>query len=387
MHSPKAPTLLQEIRAAILKQGPMRFRDFMEVALYHPTLGFYSSGRARIGREGDFFTSVSVGPLFGALIAHQIAEIWRRLERRAPFHLIEQGAHQGQLMGDVLQTLENEHPECAKAIEVTIVEPSAPLQAIQERALAHAAKRHRVQWVQSNTDLAPFTGIHFSNELLDAFPVHRVVWNGRGWEELYVDLGKDGLRFVPGPLSVPLLETFTNRVKGPYPAGDTTEVNIAAGAWAAELVNKLETGCILAIDYGFSRDDYYRPERSEGTLSGYSRHQRTGNPLLDPGDCDLTAHVDFTTLSEQAEACGARLLGFTDQHHFLVGLAPLHFLNSPGANPRTDSETRAFKTLMHPAMMGSRFKAICLGKNLPELPPLSGFTHAQNSRSRLGLED
>jgi SAM-dependent MidA family methyltransferase len=384
MHSAKNPTLADWIRDAILQRGPLSFRDFMDAALYHPTLGFYSSGRAQIGREGDFFTSVSVGPLFGALLAHQIAELWERLERRAPFQIIEQGAHHGQLMGDVLDTLRNEHPECFEQIQVTIVEPSAQLQAVQERALAQKAHPIHVRWVKSNAELDPFTGIHFSNELLDAFPVHRIVWNGAAWEELSVDFKNDSLQLVPRALSNPVLERFIGRLKGPYPAGYTTEVNVEAASWAAQLAGKLETGCVLAIDYGFSRDDYYRPERTEGTLSGYSRHRRTSDPLLDPGDSDLTAHVDFTTLAEQAEAAGARLHGFTDQHHFMVGLAALHFA---GCRPRTAAETRAFKTLMHPAMMGSRFKAICLGKNLPEVPPLSGFAYAQNSRAQLGLED
>ncbi len=387
MHSPNQPTLADWIRDAILNRGPLRFRDFMEAALYHPTLGFYSSGRAQIGRDGDFFTSVSVGPLFGALIAHQIAELWERLERRAPFQIIEQGAHHGQLMGDVLETLRDEHPECYEQLQVTIVEPSAKLQAAQERALAQRANPRRVQWVKSNADLVPFTGIHFSNELLDAFPVHRVVWNGTAWEELYVEFANGALQLVARAISDPILEPFIGRLKGPYPAGYTTEVNVGAASWAADLMSKLETGCILAIDYGFSREDYYRPERTGGTLSGYCRHRRTSDPLLDPGDSDLTAHVDFTTLAEQAEAAGARLHGFTDQHHFVVGLAALHFVNSPGCRPRTEAETRAFKTLMHPAMMGSRFKAICLGKNLPEAPRLSGFAYAQNSRVQLGLQD
>ena len=384
MHSPQNPTLADWIRDAILQSGPLSFRDFMEAALYHPTLGFYASGRASVGRQGDFFTSVSVGPLFGALLAHQIAELWERLERNAPFQIIEQGAHQGQLMGDVLNTLRNEHPECFEQLQVTIVEPSAQLQAVQERALEQKANPIRVRWVKSNAELDPFTGIHFSNELLDAFPVHRILWNGTAWEELSVHFKNDALQLVPRALSDPRLERFIGRLKGAYPPGYTTEVNVEAASWAAQLAGKLETGCVLAIDYGFSRDDYYRPERTEGTLSGYSRHRRTSDPLLDPGDSDLTAHVDFTTLAEQAEAAGARLHGFTDQHHFMVGLAALHFADS---RPRTDAETRAFKTLMHPAMMGSRFKAICLGKNLPEAPPLSGFAYAKNSRAQLGLED
>jgi SAM-dependent MidA family methyltransferase len=151
-----------------------------------------------------------------------------------------------------------------------------------------------------------------------------------------------------------------------------TEVNMAARSWIGQVAASLERGFVLTVDYGFSREEYYAPWRKEGTLSAYARHRRAPDPLSRPGEVDLTTHVEFDSLAEAAMAAGMHLAGFTDQHHFMVGLGAVHF--DGGENP---GDRRAFQTLMHPELMGTAFKAICFAKNFAPPRPLAGFRFAR----------
>ena len=348
--------LANELRARIAQRGPIPFREFMEAALYHPAHGYYSSGRATMGRRGDFFTNVSVGPLFGRLLARRFAEIWEKLGAPAQWTIVEQGAHRGEFAKDALGGLQEFAPAAFAAVKYVIVEPAEVLRAAQKTSLEGLP----VEWVPSLEALAPFTGIHFSNELLDAFPVHLVIREEGCWRERYVDASGDGFTFTDGPLSEPRLTSCLaalDRSHATYATQLlTTEINLAAYGWLSTLANKLQHGCVLAIDYGYTREQYL--ERRDGTLSAYSGHQREPDPLVRPGEIDLTAHVEFTSLIEHAERIGFRLQTFTDQHRFIVDLSRSHFTDqSPPA-----AELRAFKTLMHPAMLGQSFKVLCLEK-------------------------
>jgi len=363
---PETPSPLAEaIRQEISRRGPIPFRDFMERALYDPGHGYYGSGRARVGRGGDFFTNVSVGPLFGRLLALQFEEMWLRLDAPKLFVIVEQGADRGDFALDVLSWAHLYSPTFHEAIRYKFVEPSPQAQAAQRETLGTFAED--AGWVPSLGELEPFAGVHFSNELPDAFPVHRVVRRSDGWRERFVCLDGDRFVFVDGPLSLPALAEHIARLPE-VPPDYETEINLAAPAWITEVAARLERGYLLAIDYGFPRAEYYRPERSSGTLSAYASHQREDNPLARPGEIDLTAHVDFTSLAEAALAAGLKLAGFTDQHHFMVGLGQLHFTDDTA----TPQEIRAFKTLMHPNLMGRSFHALALGKSV-EAAPLTGF--------------
>jgi SAM-dependent MidA family methyltransferase len=368
---PHASTLADTLRDEIAHRGPIPFRDFMERALYNPVHGYYGSGRAQVGRSGDFFTNVSVGPLFGQLLARQFAEMWDRLGQPAEFAIVEQGAHHGHFASDVLTTLRGLAPACLSATTYWIVEPLSALQRAQQDMLAPWAGEN-VRWVHSLADLPHFTGVHFSNELPDSFPVHRVARRAEGWRERSVDFDGERFIFVDTSISSSALESAISRLPE-VPLDYETEINLAAPAWIAEVATRLERGFLLAIDYGYPRTDYYRPERDQGTLSAYAGHQREPDPLARPGEIDLTAHVDFTTLVEAGIASGLTLAGFTDQHHFMVGLGQLHFQGDT-ASPQ---EIRAFKTLMHPNLMGRSFHAICLSKEVEE-PRLSGFKFARS---------
>jgi SAM-dependent MidA family methyltransferase len=365
--------LEERLHSRIATEGPLSFHDFMAAALYDPAQGYYASGKVRIGRQGDFITSVSVGSHFGALLARQLIEVWELLGRPAPFEIVEQGAHDGTLAADILAGLERFAPKCW--VKLTIVEPVALWRAKQAERLAGRL----VTWVRDVESLDPFAGVHFSNELVDAFPVHRVRRVGDGWMEQCVSSSAGVLVFVDRPIASERLAMHLEKLP-PLPEGIVTEVNLDALDWVEGIASKITRGVVLAIDYGHPRADYYVPHRREGTLEAAAAHRREFDPLSRPGEMDLTAHVDFTSLAEAAEAAGLRTLGFTDQHHFLVGLSQLHFAEGTQPDP---VELRAFQMLAHPTMLGRTFKVLGLGRGIDAT--LAGFAFAREPRAALGL--
>ena len=356
----KSPSLDQIIAAEIAASGPLTFARFMELALYHPELGYYSSGQANIGRAGDFYTNVSVGPVFGRVLAGQFREMRRHLGDPGDFTIVEQGAHRGQFAADVLTTLDDAH--------YVIIEPTGAQQDAQREHLASFG--HRVSWYESLESLPPFQGVHFSNELVDALPFHLVRSTGQGWEELLVD----GTEFVPAPPTADIAKACAELPA--RPSGYTTELRPAAAAWIRGVSDKLQRGYVLAVDYGFTREELLAEHRTEGTFSSYQSHRRDAQPLREPGAKDITAHVDFTALTEAAVATGLEPAGWTDQHHFMVGAAEdlMRALPSP-PDAAAQKTLRALQTLLHPSTMGTQFHYLAFARGVKE--PLSGFRYAR----------
>jgi SAM-dependent MidA family methyltransferase len=318
----------------------------MEQALYHPEHGYYSSDRATIGRRGDYFTNVSVGPLFGELLAAQFAQIWERLGKIDNFLIVEQGAHHGQFACDVLESTQRRFPEFFSASRYQIVEPFPVLQDRQSETLRQFGDR--VQWRKSLDELAPFAGIHFSNELLDAMPL-----NLRG---KLVGFDGDKLMFVEGATAAPLNQAMLD--------------------WIDCLSTKLQRGFVIAVDYGLSRAEFRE------VLQVRAKHRRLDSPFEEIGEADITAHVNWTDLAARAEAIGLRVAGFTDQHHFLTGI----MAEFPGLFDKADAKTRrALQTLLHPEMLGRVFQVLALTKDVDLAAPLSGFKFARKPREALGL--
>jgi len=387
--------LIDFIRAKIASTGPVSFRWFMEQALYHPEYGYYASGRAVIGKQGDFFTSVSVGSLFGKLLALQFLEMWEQMGRPDPFTLVEQGAHNGDFAADLLSAIQG--TDCFNALRYRIVEPLSHLEAHQKLKLKAFPQ---VVWHRSLEELEPFTGVHFSNELIDAMPVDRVRFTQGSWYEQYVEVNSEtsgnnpeipdlppslpGFKWIDRPISSDVLAQKTTTL--PPLENYRTEVNLAIHDWIDLVATKLVRGYLLTLDYGYPHDLYYSPERANGTLACYTNHQRHDNPFEAVGYADLTAHVDFTSLAERAELNGFEIAGFTDQHHFMVGLGSRFFTDSDRSQtPEQQKSLRAFQTLMHPNFMGLAFKALALRKGL-NATPLLGFAFAADPRTALGLE-
>jgi SAM-dependent MidA family methyltransferase len=368
-------TILKEIEDA---GGMLPFRRFMELALYHPEHGYYASGRARIGKEGDFFTSVSVGRIYGRLLASICRETWERLEQPADFTIVEQGANDGSMAADILGALYEEGKQddaFSRGDSYLIVEPFAINRQRQHERLREFPE---VRWVDSLHDLPEFTGIHLSNELLDAFPIDSLRWNGQSWREECVENTAGTLAWCTRPITDPSLLEAAKLLPVDLPEGFRLEVNLAIKPWLETLHSKLQRGLILTVDYGQAGDDRYAPHRSDGTLLAFQNHERFNDPLPEPGRRDITAQVDFTSLSRMAKEVGFEILGYSDQHHFLVGAAEPWLRSLGDFTTKSDAakdDLRALQALLNPGSMGMQFKAIAIGKGFPSEPTLGCFRH------------
>ncbi|MBA2585690.1 MAG: SAM-dependent methyltransferase [Chthoniobacterales bacterium] len=382
--SPGEPALVALILNQIRRAGPISFRWFMEQALYHAEHGYYSSGRAVIGRRGDYFTNVSVGPLFGRMMAAQFREMWAALGQPTDFAIVEQGAQNGDFAGDVLRTIRGSMPDFFAALRYVIIEPFLILRARQVEALA--AFGEIVSWRESIELMEPFEGLHFSNELFDALPVHLL---SRGasesdWTEKCVTEEAERFRFVSQPSSDPRLASRAQQIPIPPGVAYETEVNMAAPKLVAAVAEKLVRGWLFIVDYGYTREDFYSPARSDGTVQSFLRHRKLPSPLLEVGRADITAHVEWTTLADEALGCGLQLAGFTDQHHFMTGLAagPMRAeVESAGAT----GATRALQTLLHPTLLGRTFQYLAFARGVSPAAELSGFSFAQEPKTALGF--
>jgi SAM-dependent MidA family methyltransferase len=365
------PELIAIIRGEIEARGPISFARFMELALYHPEHGYYASGRARIGRRGDFFTNVSVGPLFGKLLAAQFAQVWQKLERPVVFKIVEQGADEALFAADVLRALRQSHRECFEVACYLIIEPFPILRERQQENLRDFAEK--ISWTESIKDLEPFVGIHFSNELFDSLPAHLLVSRGVAqgatvWNEKFVTNAGDRFAFTTRTDTSANLQVDH---LGIFPTDFETELNLAAPELMSQIAAKLSRGVILVIDYGFSREEFYADYRNKGTLQVRAKHKKLLSPLEQIGLADISAHVEWTSLIEAAQSSGAIQLAFIDQHHFFTGIISEFF---PDAAFNA-SEKRALQTLLHPEMLGQSFQVLALGKDFHE--KLAGFRFAR----------
>ncbi len=309
------------------------FAEYMNLVLYHPQYGYYATGEVNIGSEGDFFTSSHLGRDFGELLAEQFAQMWEILGHPSPFTLIEMGAGQGLLAADVLHYLYSQHRNCFNVLEYIIVEKAAGLIAKQQQLLQQLKLPTPLPLRWCSLEEIPensITGCCFSNELVDALPVHQFVIKEGQLQEIYVttsDITGDEIQFVEvtdTPSTAQLIEYFDligiDLRSGAYPDGYRSEVNLAALDWLKSVASRLQQGFLLTIDYGYPANRYYSPARHQGTLQCYYRHQHHDNPYLYIGHQDITAHVDFTALERQGELCGLGNVGFTQQGLFLMAL-------------------------------------------------------------------
>lgn len=357
------------IRAEIASAGGvLSFARFMELALYAPGLGYYEREEPIVGRSGDFYTSVSVGPLLGELIGFQIAT-WLEGLPSGPLHLVEAGAHSGHLSRDVLQHLRTHHPDLAKCIHLCLVEPSVRRQGWQQETLRDLAGT--VSWFPSLGALHQahplLNGVLYANELLDAFPVHPVAWRrDRGcWVERGV--GWEDERFVWKPLLAPcppVLEGLRRLKELPMelldllPDGFRVELAPAAMDWWREAVRCVHRGWLVTLDYGLFDTEFLMPHRSAGTLRTYRQHRPGSDPLDQPGLQDLTAHVHWDDVRCAGEQAGGATETLTSQRQWLGGILAAT-LQAHDRFPGWDgSRVRQFQTLTHPEHLGRTFRVL-----------------------------
>lgn len=363
----------QEIRRRIRERGPVTFAEFMEVALYHPDSGYYT-GPERVGASGDFYTSPSVHPVFGALLAVHLCQMWQILDRPDPFTVLEPGAGNGLLCRDIVAAASSLPDGFAAALRYVCVD--------RREANGHELGLPGVSRVAA-TGL-PFRGIVgciLSNELHDAMPVHQVTLEGGRLREIMVGLHGESLRTLAADPSTPLLEQRLNGLGVELEEGQTAEINLSLEPWASEAASCLDSGFVLAIDYGrHAADLYSATERFRGTLTTYHRHVQTDRPLEGIGQQDMSAQVDFTSLARAGANAGLDILGYDSQAAFLknLGVGELQQLR-PISHPRQAQANRVgIRELVKQGGLGD-FKVMAMGKNVGQ-PELWGFSGSQQAR-------
>lgn len=362
-------------------RGSVTFKEYMNLALYHPQAGYYMRDDQKIGIQGDFYTSSDVTPLFGYSLAEQFAQMWVLLGSPAQWQLVEYGAGKGKLALDVLTRLRDCYPDAYGGLKYYIIEISPAMMELQKKELeSRPGLEGRVAWVSRPEDInhsGGITGCVFSNELVDAFPVHRIIKTRGELKEIYIKTVAGGLAEEQGPLSSRELLRYTDMFDIRLEEGQTAEVNLAAEEWLREIAQSISRGFLLTIDYGCEARDLYNPMRPGGTLRCYSRHRLLDSPLEQPGCCDITAHVNFSALRKWGDALGLKPAGYATQMNFLLNLGIIEMIN--GGNNysfdlKTMKETMAVKKIIMPEGMGNIFKVLAQYKGLSEEPRLKGFT-------------
>ncbi len=346
------------------------FARFMELALYCPNLGYYERLQSAPGRQGDFFTSVSVGPLFGRLLAPRFAG-WLDELGDGPVQLVEAGAHDGRLATDILEWFETEamagRGVVWERLEYWIFEPSPRRREWQARQLARFGGK--IRWLDGPEHLArgAIRGVLFSNELLDAFPVTRLRWSAI--EQRWIEAGVrwSGTKFAWG--AMPAAEGRTSAVLAEagleipaelatvLPDGFTLDLAEGAGPWWRAAAEALGRGRLVTIDYGCRAEALLDPSRATGTLRGYRDHRPVSDILDDPGSQDLTSHVNFSPLIREGEQAGLRSEPLQTQSQFLHGIAR-EVWTQAGVERIDPGEARQFQTLTHPEHLGRRFQVL-----------------------------
>ncbi len=361
-------SLREKIHARLAEEGRITFADFMDAALYDPAGGYYMSRENSIGLEGDYYTSGDLDPVFGRLLARQFREMSESLGG-GPFTLVEAGPGKGTVCRDVLKACIEEAPDFASRLSVVLVEKSPAMVRCQREILEPWRDRGmHISWIDDVRALAaPVTGCIFSNELLDAFPVHRVRMTPSGLKEIFVRACGEGFEEELGSPSTRALEEYFRRLGIVLPEGYVTEVGLRAREWTRDAAAALKRGFFMTIDYGYVAEEYYHRSRKTGTLLCYSGHKLSENPYQRVGEQDITAHVDFTSVALAGREAGLAVAGFTDQMSFLMGLGIADDMERIASLPGFEPEHPRFlamKQLMSPAGLGKKFKILILQKDV-----------------------
>jgi SAM-dependent MidA family methyltransferase len=353
---------MRELREKIMVAGgSISFAEFMSFVLYAPSLGYYATGAKKIGALGDFITAPEISNLFSYTLANQCAEIFETLSQK---NILEFGAGTGIMATDILIRLETLN--CLPT-NYFILDISPDLRERQAETIKSRCHHlfDRVEWL--NTLPENFEGIVLANEVLDAMPVHRLVYANDEFKEIYVDVDFNEV-LKETVLKLPPSREGEGGGGGEY----RSEINLSIAPWIKSLYVSMKQGVVLLIDYGFGRGEYYHPERSQGTLMCHYQHRAHSNPFIYIGVQDITAHVDFTSVAEAAVETGFEILGFTTQASFLMGNNILDLLQFNNKKEQLEVNHQ-LQQLIAPSEMGELFKVMGLSKNSEiELQGFSG---------------
>jgi SAM-dependent MidA family methyltransferase len=334
------------IQSKIKNEGVVSFRDFMDMALYYPALGYYNSAKNKIGEDGDYYTSPVLSSLFGEMIGKQIEEMWMLLGKK-PLTIIEYGAGTGALCFDILYYLKN-NSALYDELKYCIIEKGEMMQHRQKNLLTE-----KVSWYNSINEIGEINGCILSNELLDNFPVHKVIMKD---ELMEVFVGyENGFVEVLKPADEQLKNYFIEQ-EIVLPKEHCTEINLQAIDWIKEIAKNLKNGFVITIDYGFSAVDLYSPKRNAGTILCYKGHQINNSPFKSIGEQDITAHVNFSALNFWGEKFGLKSCGFTSQSNFLRSLGLMNYLRKLEIENNDDNRDSILHINKLLVDMGNKFR-------------------------------
>jgi len=354
-------------------KGKITFADFMELALYHPGYGYYTSGKEKIGKRGDYYTSSDVHSVFGELIARQLEQMWRLLGSNR-FTVVEIGAGKGWLCHDILSCIKNEYPEFFEKVDYKIVEISRDL--IERQSGTLKGFEEKVSWEsfsEGGFSFNPIEGCFLSNEFVDSLPVHQVIVEDNCFKEIYVTTTDGVLSEKIDGLSNPELENYFKELNINLRDGQRAEINLKALDWVKNISLCLNRGFVITIDYGHLAEDLYSEERHRGTLICYYEHTTSENPYERVGNQDITSHVNFSSIMEEGDRCGLSTTGFVRQSNFLIALGILNKMNDAQGDV---SKLLTIKNLFLPGGMGDVFKVLIQHKGIdnPELISLRNMS-------------
>ena len=375
--------LVAAIRDEVATTGRITFARFMELALYHPELGYYHAAQERPGRGGDFLTAPELTPFFGHCLMRQLRQVWQELGQPDEFAILEYGAGGGRLALDLLSAARTEAPDFAACLRYLLHETNPHRRTAARDLLERAGFGAQVALDESSPTEAgapaPLVGAILSNEFVDALPVHRVVGGpANELRERYVGWDASEAWFAEelGQPSTPQLATALAEAGVVLAPDQSGEINLAAGAWLAQAASRLARGIILTIDYGYHSAELYSPKRREGTFLCYYQHTALDDPYVRIGAQDMTAHVDFGALERHGKRLGLAPLGFTTQGPFLssLGLGDLLVATQRPDRALDDylGDRTAVLTLIDPGRMG-RFGVLAQGRGFTPAQQLRGF--------------
>jgi len=357
---------------AIARQGGrISFDQYMEIAMFAPGRGYYDSVNRIFGDDGDFTTAPEMSSFFGRCIARQILQVMGEMGQT---NILEFGAGSGILAQTILTELAK-HDRLPQNYYIYDISPSLGKRQFDRLKANVPHLLEKIVWL--NDIPKNFSGIMIANEVLDAMPVHRVVFHRNlPHEEAYVTLKNGMLMLEDGPLSSTSLKNEMEKIMQACPEikdGYRSEVNLGLRSWIKRIGQTLEKGLVLLIDYGYTRREYYQPIHHQGNLMCYFQHKAHADPLLYPGMQDVTCHVDFTLVAEAFQEQGLKVAGYTNQSFFLAGCGledMYHELDTSDEQKYRDETSRLEKLIM-PEAMGETFKVIGLTKGYDE--KLIGF--------------
>ena len=362
------------IKNRILVQGPISFHDFMEMALYYPDLGYYSSSPDKIGKHGDYYTSPYFTNVFGNVLAKQLEEMWL-LTGKKDFTIVEYGAGMGSLCVDILRRLKHSK-KLYENLNYCIIEKSEAMRQNEKKIIGPDLINEKIVWYDSIEEIPSFTGCVLANEVLDNFSVHKVIMKQNELKEVFVDYDK-GFIEVLKPAPDDLKEYFA-ALGIELPNDFCAEVNLEAIDWIERISSSLEKGFVITIDYGYPSSELYKSYHRLGTIVCYNKHTVNDLPYENIGQQDITAHVNFSALKIWGAKHGLNNCGFTNQSQFLLGLGLTEHLRKLEEHEKNSFEVRKKLVLLHTLLMsmGKKFKVLIQQKGLKN-PFLSGLQFCQ----------